>query len=468
MCAMTVTSPRTATHGPAPSAAPPSASAEPSRGRNPTVAAVLAALQAAVGGLLAVVVPALAIWMATPRVSVEWPEAVALAVNVWVLGHGAPLSLVSGTVDVVPLGLLAPLLWVAWSGGVRVARAVERRTPGQRRALIGPGGVYVGGYALLATALAGLTGSQDVRASLGAVLLSSALVAGCGLALASYHLWKPERAVLVRLELLARGAGLALVGWFGLALIVLVAGVAVGFDRVSDVQQALHPGGFGHVLLALVQLVLVPTGLVWTASYVTGVGFMVGQGTVVSPFGTELAPVPAIPLLGALPEPGSHPVQAVLLPVLVVAVGAVSGYWVRQRGGERRPIQHALDAALVAVLAVAVMGLLAALSSGSIGPGRMADVGPGVGWLVLVSFSELAVGALLGTFAGPAIMSGRAAARLVGGGRRAVARSSQAAGPGLSATAARARELGSSVAGSTREWGAVAVDRLREAARRRP
>lgn len=451
MAGMTITSPRPTRQG---------AATEPDRGRHPAVAAVFAAVQASVAGLLAPIVVALAIWMATPRVSVPWTEPVRVAANIWLLGHGAPLSLRAGTVDVVPLGLLLPLLWLAWSGGVRVVAAAEARTPGRARSLLGPGAIYVASYAALAVTIGAFAGDTEVRVSLGAVLLAASLVSVTGLLVAARQLLWPgdERPALARVALVARAAGVALLGWAGVAAVVLVAGTAFGFGRIIDVQQALHPGVLGHLLLVILQLALVPTALLWSASYSTGAGFLVGQGTMVSPAGTELGPLPAVPLLGALPHAGSHPVQTVLLPLLVVAAGAFAGYWLRQRRGALPRVEQIADCAALAVIATAVGVLLAALSGGSIGPGRMAEIGPVVGLLGALLFAELFVGALLGAFAGPPIVSGRAGAVLAAAGTRlgrrggrqlksAAGKTGRAAGEGLEVATAHARRLGAAAAG---------------------
>lgn len=422
----------------------------------------MASLQAAVAGLLMLVVPALAIWMATPRISVPWPESVRLAVNVWLLGHGTPLILADGRIDVVPLGLLLPLLWLSWSGGVRVVQSVEQRhSDGFVRGLVAPGVIYAAAYATIAIVMAAFCGDATVRASLGAVALAAALVALAGLLIAAFPQLRAMLPGGERLELVVRGAGVALLGWFGLALVVLVSGAAWGAGRMVEVQQALHPGGLGHVLLVLLQLVLVPTAWVWSASYVTGIGFSVGQGTAVSPFGTELAPLPALPLLGALPQTGSHPVQAVLLPALVVLAGGIAGYWVRQRRGERRGVELVGDAVMIAALATGAGVVLALLSSGAAGPGRMGDLGPAVGWLALVAGGQLLLGSLIGTFAGPSIAAGRpmtfvvaqfGRAREAGGNRlrRAAEGAGGVAGSGFNAASEKAQRLGAASAGKAR------------------
>ena len=134
-------------------------------------------------------------------------------------------------------------------------------------------------------------------------------------------------------------------------------------------------------LLLLGTLLYVPTAAVWGTAYAVGPGFAVGQGTSVTPFGADLGPVPAFPLLGALPE-GTSPgvgLGALLVPL---AAGALAALLLRRGslppGAPRvdgwRPVLVA-TAVTGAVVAAATAGL-ATLVAGPAGPGRLAEVGP--------------------------------------------------------------------------------------------
>ncbi len=400
--------------------------------RSPVLVGLLAALQAAVAGLLFLVVPAMVAWMTAARVSVGWPQAVRVGTDLWLVAHGALLALPSGRVSVMPLGLGLPLLWLCWAGGRRILDAVtlalddeHKPEPGPRVALLVAGLSFVIGYVVLVVAAAALVGSPDARVPLGSAAVSAAGVAATGLIVATYPRWRPDSALWQRLTLVWRAAWVALVAWFGAAAVFLALAIALGWSRIVAVQSALHPGVVGHLVLVLLQVTLVPTALVWTAGWVAGPGFAVGGGTWVMPGQTELAPMPAVPLLGALPEPGSSGTWWV--PLLVGLAGATAGYWLRTRTAARTLRVLIADVVLVAV-AVAVAGaVLTWLSSGAAGPGRLGTVGGSWSRVGLIVFVEILIGALIGALAGPSIASGRAG---------------RAAGRGLAGAAVRARDLG--------------------------
>ena len=97
-----------------------------------------------------------------------------------------------------------------------------------------------------------------------------------------------------------------------------------------------------------------------------------------SPLGTALGPLPAIPIFGALPT-GDLPFGFAGLLVPVVAgflAGAPSGpRSARALDGVRLPAVSS-SALAGGVVGGVLLGLLAWASAGAPGPGRLADVGP--------------------------------------------------------------------------------------------
>jgi hypothetical protein len=105
--------------------------------------------------------------------------------------------------------------------------------------------------------------------------------------------------------------------------------------------------------------------------------------------------VPGIPILGALPA--STPSWLLVVVIIPVAVAAFAGWVMRSRlasSGERESVgvQLALTGA-VALLSALGAGLLAIAASGSIGPDRLAEVGPAPGALALSVGVEVLIGA---------------------------------------------------------------------------
>ena len=190
-----------------------------------------------------------------------------------------------------------------------------------------------------------------------------------------------------RVPALAAAAGAAVLGLLAAGLLLVLVSLGVHAGRIGDLTGALDPGLVGGVVLVLGCVLLLPNAAVWAGAYAAGPGFAVGTGTGVSPFDAVLGPVPAFPLLAALPQDGSPPpaVRAVLLlPVLagVLAGGCWSGRCRRSGPGRRRGRHAAPDAArrrlglAAGAVAAVALALLAALAGGRLGGGYLAAVGP--------------------------------------------------------------------------------------------
>jgi len=156
----------------------------------------------------------------------------------------------------------------------------------------------------------------------------------------------------------------------------------------------LAPGVGDAVGVLLVSLAYLPNLLVWTLSYVVGPGFGVGGGATVDPFYAAGALLPGVPMLGAVPS--DAPAAGPLLLLLPVAAGIVGSVVLRRR------IHLALLPEVGAVLGgAALLGVvtlvLAALSRGSLGDGRLVGLGPAPLVTGIVTFGLVAAGAVLWT-----------------------------------------------------------------------
>lgn len=238
--------------------------------------------------------------------------------------------------------------------------------------------------------------------------------------------------------LIARGAAVVLVGLVGAgALLVVVAVVMRGGDVVA-LFQASGVDLVGVVVFALGQLAYLPTLVVWGIAFVAGPGFQVGSATTVAPAGTQIGVVPGIPVLGLLPESSS--MWLLLLALLPVALGAFAGWIARSRlagvgGGDAAPPHASADdpgrrgalvglllpaadggaepdavdapppgdsvgarvviAVGIALLAAGGAALLSWVASGSLGPGRLAEVGPEPGPVAFAVGLEVLIGAAI-------------------------------------------------------------------------
>ncbi|MEI7419597.1 MAG: DUF6350 family protein [Actinomycetes bacterium] len=172
--------------------------------------------------------------------------------------------------------------------------------------------------------------------------------------------------------------------------------------EVVRLYQSLQLSFFGTLTVSFGQLALMPNVIALANSWLTGVGFSVGEGSMVSPLGTELGPLPAIPMLAALPVgANSFGIVFILVPLLC-AFGAT--LLIKSHTAELRFAYASATSAAIALgvaigfVAAIEMWILADFSGGSIGPGRMAVVGANP-WLVAgVTFVEVTVASVLAAF----------------------------------------------------------------------
>lgn len=392
----------------------------------PLVRGTIAAALSLGTAVALVVVPALAAQVAGTRSSATALDAIIIALNVLVLGHGGGIVLSTGVVDgavtLTPFGLLGLLLLISTLGMRRVGRALQLvRDDGvlRLRALRDAGsalGAYAAVYAVGMAVLAGIGRSSDTSPVVTSAIVSGAMVAVLGGVLGI--LWSLRREATstipgVRvLELLpapfgdvARSVLIALIGLLGAGMLLSVVMMVVSVPEQSSLFDALDPGIIGAIVLTLVQLALLPLLAVWVLVILLGGTVGVGASSSISLAGSATGVMPALPLLGAFPGPGAFSAWFWLLlvvPAVPVALGALR--LVRDvEDLERRDRITAWIAYPVAVI-VGVL-LLAGLATGGIGEGRLVHLGPQLRSLLLPLLGIVAVstGLVVVVLASPAV-----------------------------------------------------------------
>ncbi|WP_216644919.1 DUF6350 family protein [Microbacterium sp. SYP-A9085] len=382
--------------------------------------AVLAAFDAAVTaavGLVVVLAPLTLLWvagMSSPHWVGLWPATAAI----WQLGHlvpvvlhlpveylaaaGIPEGAASFTLSLAPLALAGLTALFAARSGARAGRSGR-----------GTVGVIAGTVVFAAVAVIVAATARTpiaVTALWQAVLLPVAVFAIPAAAAAIAVSWRDAAGRAVRLRallldlpgmwpeapaLVLRGAAAALTALCGAGALAITVALLARGDEVVALYQAGNLDAAGVIVVSLAQLAFLPTLVVWAVSFLAGPGFAVGLDTAVSPAGTQLGIVPGIPILGGLPESVSPLLLGVVL--LPIAAGGVAGWVLRDRV---RALTTAPEYGLRVVLAVGVAAvtgggaaLMAWLASGSIGPGRLAHVGPQPGAVALAVGVEVLIGA---------------------------------------------------------------------------
>lgn len=381
-------------------------------------------------GLGLLFTPLTLMWAFDDGFSTDLSMSWAAAVDIWMLGHGVPLSFVlpaeladalalgslsrEFTVDVALLGI--GLLTVLW--GYRIGK---RESTAAYPLLVWS--LAVGTLAGLSLVLVTFLPEQVVTLGTLDAVVRPVLFLAAGLALASWvgpqaagrsalERIAPESVASILRAGVAAGVG-SVVAVVGVASLTVAVLLVVSFSRVIGIFGALQPGGMGIFALGVAQFALLPTLIVWTALWMVGPGFSLGAGALVSPLGTNLQAVPALPLLGIVPE--SVPVGALVVVLVPVIAAFAFGVAVAPRisGGQglRRTASETSfsQQPLVAITAVAVLaggvaaalgGVLAALTSGALGPGRFETVGADPGVIMLWWGLEAGIGVLMGGVAG--------------------------------------------------------------------
>jgi hypothetical protein len=396
--------------------------------------AFLDALLVAALGLGILLLPLTILWLTQFELAVDYGAFWRVAANFWLLGNGVDLLVtidpalalqlalegagVPFDVGFAPLGIAVLTLLLGWRSGRRLADS-EHRLIG---ALIGVVTVSISG--LLVALGSGSPAAQPVVVQ---AVVFPALVYGLGMATTLFSRSEPvthadpagqaadilersARTVLDRVPDVARYAvalafrggalaAAAIVGAAGVLVFVLVLG---HYGQIISLYESLQSGLVGGIALTVGQLSVVPNLVLWAASWLIGPGFALGTGSVVSPMGTQLGLVPALPVLGALPQ--SVPALGYAVIVVPVVIGFVVGVILKPRlaplGTAAGPVALVLAGLGIGVVGASILSLLAMWSGGGAGPGRLVDIGPDPAAVWIWAALELGPSAVLGLTAG--------------------------------------------------------------------
>jgi len=358
-----------------------------------TVAA-FAAAQGWVLSVLAVVLPTLtaALTAAEPGDQPGW-DASGFGLRVWLLGHGVPQTADAMVISLVPLGV--------------TVLAVYTVSVTTRRAQVTSGSGLVAGtvcytaLTVLAALVVGTGGAGTLKAAVGGAVVGAMGNAGGARAHLRTIRW-PGATTMRRLPIPVM-AGLratmlvaALVTLL-VAILVLV-WVVAGRGTIGSVAAALSMDTVGALVYAVAQLVYLPNLMVWALAWLSGAGFAVGSGTHFAAGQMVAGPMPAVPLLGALPTWSFSGPLALLAPGTLVAVGVLVGAYLHRRAPDRMWWHQLASVGTCAAATAVGTAVLVAAASGSVGSGRLSvvgaawwQVGPLVGGLVALGAALVAV-----------------------------------------------------------------------------
>jgi hypothetical protein len=315
----------------------------------------------------------------------------------WLVAHHVPLRFDGGQLGVLPLLPTALLMLLAARAAAGAADRLGLYEPLQARSVVLS---ISGAHAVVGSTIALLMGDGPVRATPAVAFFGCAAVSGVAATIGVARRCGLIEVLVDRIDPVARRglrAGvMALFALGGLGALLLAAGLAVSWSTSSSLFADAGPTfgvGLGLWLLCLGYL---PNAIIGALSYLVGAGFSIGEVSM-TPTHFVGGPVPAVPLLAALPEQQSN-----LLPLLLVfpgLIGIAVGWYCRKVSdtpGTR------IRAVLIAGVAVGVGALvLAATASGNLGGGVFNPVTVPAGLLAVLVVAWVAVpGAAVAWFAG--------------------------------------------------------------------
>lgn len=368
-------------------------------------------------GIAIPLLPLTALWAFQYGLSIDWTTFWRASVDIWLVGHGVDVRLTLDPLSAAAVGFPGAdspvLITIALLGfalvtillGVRAGRRIAET----RNRLLGEL-VSLATFGALSFLVTFSALHPMARPSLWQGTLLPTAVFAVGLAIgvrleaddaggrlrAWFQSW--PRTVRLATVTALRGGAAAAAAITGIAALVATGAIVLAYARIITLYESLHGEVLGGIAITLGQLALLPNLVIWTASWLIGPGFAIGTGSLVGPLGTQLGPLPALPVLGALP--GGQPAfgfVGLLVPIVAgFLIGTVLAGRLRERldGG---PLL--LGGVGAGVVGGVLLGLLAWASAGSAGPGRLAHVGPDPWAVGICAAIEIAAACVIGMLA---------------------------------------------------------------------
>jgi hypothetical protein len=371
------------------------------------IAGGAAALAAAGAGFAVLITLCLVAWITAPHMGVGGGLAGVFrdAGLLWLVAHHVEISVRGvGRIGLLPLGLvLLPCVlleragrWMTHAGHVTRLRHVGYAA----LSIAFPYALFTGAVAVGSRTAAA---APDLVQAVGWGFLVALVAGGFGAA----HGLAPWRALAALLPprprsvLLGMAAALALLTALGAVLDAVSLGLHL--RAYTAAVDSLAPGTFGSALLLLAEIAYLPNAVIWSVAYALGPGFAFGAGTVVSPSGSALGAIPAFPMLAGMPA-GTGAAYPAWLGFFILAspylAGALAGLLVVKVAPtpflEAAPLWGLLTGSLAGI----VLGVLAHVSGGPLGAGRLAAVGPPGAQAGVVAVLEIGVTAAIAAGAG--------------------------------------------------------------------
>lgn len=319
-------------------------------------------------------------WLTSPDVG--FGMATRLAGDLFILAHGAPVTLGGQAVSITPLGLSLGIVFL----GRPIAQFAARQAAAQvgtsggngkvwadpEAVVLRVGSTFTAVYTVGVLAVSAMLGTASVRALFGGLVIGGIMAfwGACrGVDYDPTEAWPPWLRAVPRAMLIS-------------GLIVLVAGALAlvwalwaGRGRVAEIFNSLDGGVPALVLLIAVHLAYLPNVVLACCSWILGAGVSVGDGSLITVAMTDVGVLPAIPIFGIVPDAGPAPSSALWWLAAGVLAGAFAGLAVALARPRARFDQTAIVGGLAGMLAGLLVAVACSMASGGLGTGRLAHVG---------------------------------------------------------------------------------------------
>ena len=319
--------------------------------------------------------------------------ALAGSTRFWLLAHGAQISFGELSLHMLPLGFTALC--------VQALRLTAKRVPPSITAIIA-GSLAYAAATFIASRIIGEHAQVNIQAAIGALLVGAAAFSSRMVpCFKKFHGLVNRCPAEIYLGL--KAGALLIVATIGVAGFMAAIWAVMGVENSRAAAQTLQPGVVGSVIVGLAQLALLPNWLLWVSGWLVGAGFSMGIGSIYSPAQWHGGPLPALPIVSALPPQSWAGPYWAWVPVLVLLIGALAGWYLWRTLNNphvfganvglaaRWPVLLRAGGTAVGSSMLAML-TLQWLARGSLGSGRLSEVGANP-WLVALIFGgEVAAG----------------------------------------------------------------------------
>lgn len=381
-------------------------------------------------GLFVLLGPITLIWLFENDPSIDWFVAYKTSADIWLAAQGTDIVVASGkilgvAVDQFAVGYLplaytaylallawrvgrrfsvAPQLWPAWTGAILAygAASLVLSITAYDKAVhpINWQGTFL---PTIFFAFWMFLGSMYGKSMQQRVLDVPVAEERVRFAQWLAHKWQNASWVLRSVASPALRAGTGVVVML-LGVSALLIGLLTAFSWIDLINfyESLQVSVLGGATITIGQIAILPNLVIYGASWLTGVGFAIGDGSHFGPIASAAGPLPNLPILAALPA-GELRI-GVFFVVVPLLAAAFATFAIKRHAAEMRfEFANPLFAALalgssIGLVAAIEMSVLAALASGSVGPGRLQMVGVSPFVLGVVVFFEVGIVATVAAF----------------------------------------------------------------------